>query len=342
VAGCVGRPVDKRLPSRTGPLTGSETFKLGPTIVGRRRPGADEWSSQESLNSELRHHAKNWLAVFNDPNSTPDRCGVRATPDAPPRSHTGVAGTGLQQAIAGGTCFSADPAIDYDIRRINLSRHVHNPLRFDHGSPDLAPARDSPFGTFYSLLGRLLEHEFWELDFWGPVPRSSSPQPPPWIHRRKLRQPLVTLLADVATNYLAVPVARLGSRSPAPPLHPQAKLVALSAARESAPRPNSTLNADRTLRDPTRSRPSVLCIRSCRVRRIDILQLAWCYPAAHLDPNSGASGDHAVEFNAGSCAGLIPNWVAVGIPADLLRRRPYVPCRAPGGCPECPERLFGS
>src|SRR5262249_11306596 len=129
---------------------------------------------------------------------------------------------------------------------------------------------------------------------------------------------LVTLLADVATNYVQYRVAQQRIEIARDNLRTQEKLVAV-AERQKKVGTATTVDEQqlRTLMEQTRSSiPALRIVLGHAKARLCILLGG---PIRDLEPELGPGpklGGYPMPNT--------PAWVAAGIPADLLRRRPDV------------------
>ncbi len=133
----------------------------------------------------------------------------------------------------------------------------------------------------------------------------------------------MTLLADVATNYVQYRVAQQRIKIARANIETQEKLVALVEQQEKV---GTATKLDveqlRTLLEQTRS--TVPFLEIARGQANDTLCILLGIPPRDLEPELGPGPEiNAVEGSAEPVPN-IPSWVAVGIPADLLRRRPDV------------------
>ena len=129
----------------------------------------------------------------------------------------------------------------------------------------------------------------------------------------------MTLLADVATNYVQYRVAQQRIKIARDNVRIQEGVLALAEqqVRASARRPGSTWSRRR--RSWSRpARPSRLC-RSRSGQANDTLCTLLGIPPHDLEPELGPGPELGSDPMPNT-----PTWVAAGIPADLLRRRPDV------------------
>ena len=159
----------------------------------------------------------------------------------------------------------------------------------------------------------------WELDLWGRIRRNiESTNASLDASVEDYDAALVTLLADVATNYAQYRVAQQRIKIARDNVRIQEGILALT---EEKFRVGTTTRLDveqaRTVLEQTRSTIPALRIQLGQAN--DTLCILVGFPPRDLEP----------ELGPGPALGSAPMpntpaWVATGIPADLLRRRPDV------------------
>ena len=297
-------------------------FKLGPNYGRPPAPVADEWIGAKDPNVQNRH-LQDWWGVFNDPklnglintaydqNLTLRIVGAR------------VLEARARQAIAVGNFLPQTQQATGQYSRVNLSRNAfNNPSAFSSLSPTPIPP-GVPFGNFYSdwTAGFNLS---WELDFWGRFRRAiESSNAVLDSSVENFDGALVTLLADVSTNYVQYRVAQQRIKIARANVETQAKLVAIVTQQEQV---GTATRIDveqlRTLLQQTRS--TIPALKIAQGQANDILCILLGMPPRDLEPELGPGPEIKAEaFNASPVPNM-PTWAAVGIPADLLRRRPDI------------------
>src|SRR2546421_7641877 len=183
-------------------------FKVGPNYCRPPAPVAEEWIQAKDANVQNRH-LQDWWRVFQDPmlDSLIDTAyGQNLT--------LRIAGTRVlqaraQQAIAAGNIFPQTQQATGDYSRVALSHNTfNNPSAIASVVPVAIPP-GSLLGNFFSdwTAGFNLS---WELDFWGRFRRAiESANGSLDASVENFDNALVTLLADVATNYVQYRVAQL-------------------------------------------------------------------------------------------------------------------------------------
>ena len=159
----------------------------------------------------------------------------------------------------------------------------------------------------------------WELDFWGKYRRQvESANASLDSSVESYDAALVTLLADVAANYVQYRVAQLQIRIAESNLQLQSQLVSVVDQQLRVGTANR-LDAEqlRTLLEQTRS--TIPALEISRGQANDRLCILLGEPPRDLEPDLGPGPD------LGSLPlPLTPAVVAAGVPADLIRRRPDV------------------
>jgi NodT family efflux transporter outer membrane factor (OMF) lipoprotein len=313
----------------TGPLQWVENgFKVGPNYCKPPAPVAPEWIEAKDPSVQDRH-LKDWWNVFSDPTLN----SLIAT--AYDQNLTlRVLGTRVlegraQQAIAAGSIFPQTQQMTGSYSRVNLSRHMaNNPSALDPllaqnpAGAALIPPGEIPT-SFYAdwTAGFNLS---WELDFWGRFRRAiESANASLDTAVENYDDALVTLLADVATNYVQYRVAQQRIKIARANVRIQADLVA-TAERQAKVGTLTDIDVEqlRTLLEQTRSTIPALQIALGQAN--DTLCILLGLPPQDLRPKLGRGPDLKQDPPSAAPLPSVPTWVAVGIPADLLRQRPDV------------------
>jgi NodT family efflux transporter outer membrane factor (OMF) lipoprotein len=311
----------------TGPLQWIENgFKVGPNYSRPPAPVAPEWIGADDARVQARH-LEDWWNVFQDPalnslitTAYQQNLNLRAV-------GTRVLQARAQQAITAGSIFPQTQQMSGSYERVNLSRNMaNNPASLNAGLAFL-PGSSQAFShvapsqiptSFFSdwTAGFNLS---WELDFWGRFRRAiESANANLDASVENYDDALVTLLADVATNYVQYRVAQQRIKIARANVQIQEKLVALAERQQ---RVGTLTSVDveqlRTLLEQTRSTIPALQITLGQAN--DSLCILLGIPPRDLEAELGQGPE--VGSNPVSNT---PDWVAAGIPADLLRRRPDV------------------
>jgi NodT family efflux transporter outer membrane factor (OMF) lipoprotein len=269
-------------------------FKVGPNYCKPPAPVAAEWIQARDPRVQGPPRDGDWWEVFQDP--ILNSLVVRAYLQNPNLRAVGtrVLQARGQQAIAVGNV-------------LPQSQKVTG--MYDYGTFARTP-------THVDLTAFNLS---WELDFWGKYRRQvESANATLDASVENYDDALVTLLADVATNYVQYRVAQQRIRIARDNLRTQEQLVAL-AQQQLKVGTATSLDVEqlRTLMEQTRSTIPALQITQGQAN--DRLCTLLGEPPHDLEPELGAApapGNLPMPNT--------PAVVAAGIPADLLRRRPDV------------------
>jgi NodT family efflux transporter outer membrane factor (OMF) lipoprotein len=278
---------------------------------------AEDWIEANDPKVQKRY-LEDWWGVFNDPtlNSL-----VNTAYDQ--NLTLRVVGTRVlqardQQAIAAGSIFPQVQQASVEYSRVGLSHTT-----FNNPSAFAAAARATPppgalIGNFYSDWTAGLNMS-WELDFWGRFRRAiESANAILDSSVENYDAALVTLLADVATNYVQFRVAQQRIKIARDNLREQQDLLDKVKNQEKAgTKTLEDVEQLRTLLQQTRSTIPALQITLGQAN--DALCTLLGIPPRDLAAELGPGP----ELNADPLPNL-PSWVAAGIPADLLRRRPDI------------------
>jgi NodT family efflux transporter outer membrane factor (OMF) lipoprotein len=286
-------------------------FKVGPDYGKPPAPVAAEWIQSNDPSVQNRQ-LDDWWQVFGDP--TLDSLIVMAYEQNPTLR---IAGTRVLearagQAIAVGNIFPQTQQATASYSRVNLNSNM--PLVGPLLSA-LPPAeRTLAFSNW--LNGFNLS---WELDLWGRLRRSiESNNALLDASVENYDAAMVTLLADVATNYVQYRVAQQRIKIARDNVRIQEGILALA---EQKFRVGTTTRLDveqaRTVLEQTRS--SIPALQITLGQANDTLCTLLGVPPRDLEPELGPGP----ELGSNPMPST-PAWVATGIPADLLRRRPDV------------------
>jgi NodT family efflux transporter outer membrane factor (OMF) lipoprotein len=320
LAGLVGAALLSGGCLTTGPLDWVRNgFKVGPNYCRPPAPVASEWIQAKDPKVRDRH-LQDWWAVFRDP--TLD--ALIETAYAQNLSLRVAAARVLQaraqQAIAAGNLLPQTQQAVGQYSRVNLSHNTFNNPSAIQAATGLVPPPGSLFGNFYSdwLAGFNLS---WELDFWGRLRRAiESANANLDASVENYDDALVTLLGDVATNYVQYRVAQLRIKIARANAKIQEDILALVEEQQKVGINKVTLldvNQARTVLEQTRA--SIPALEIARGQANDLLCILLGIPPRDLGPELGPGP----EIEDGPMP-KTPNWVAAGVPADLLRRRPDV------------------
>jgi len=302
----------------TGPLDWIHNgFKVGPNYCRPSAPVAPDWI--EGANPSVQHRRyEEWWKAFQDP--TLDHLIATAYLQ---NLNLRVLGTRIlqaraQQAIAVGSIFPQTQQAEAQYSRTAIS---HNTFNNPSALSGLVPPGTPPpplVGNFFSdwLTGFNLS---WELDFWGRFRRAiESANANLDASVENYDAALVTLLADVATNYVQHRVAQQRIKIAEDNVRIQQNVLALAEQRF---RVGTATRLDveqaKTILEQTRS--TIPALRITLGQANDRLCTLLGMPPSDLARQLG----EGTALGADPLAS-VPTWVAAGIPADLLRRRPDI------------------
>jgi NodT family efflux transporter outer membrane factor (OMF) lipoprotein len=286
-------------------------LKVGPNYGRPPAPVAAEWI-QANDPSVQNDHLQDWWQVFGDPT-------LNALIDTAYEQNPTlrIAGTRVLearagQAIAVGNIFPQAQQASASYSRVNLNSNMPliGPLLNALPAADRSVAFSNWFDGF---------NLSWELDLWGRLRRNiESNNASLDASVEDYDAALVTLLADVATNYVQYRVAQQRIKIARNNVRIQEGVLALAEERF---RVGTTTRLDveqaRTVLEQTRSTIPALQIQLGQAN--DTLCTLVGFPPHDLEPELGPGPPLGSAPMPNT-----PAWVATGIPADLLRRRPDV------------------
>ena len=309
----------------TGPVEWVRNgFKVGPNYGRPPAPVAREWIEAKDPKVQDRH-LQDWWNVFQDPalnslitNAYHQNLTLRI-------AGTRVLEARAQQAITAGSIFPQSQTMTGQYSRVNLSQNMaNNPSAFNqifyslpNGTSLLNSIPPSEIPTsFYSDWSTGFNLS-WELDFWGRIRRNiESANASLDASVENYDDALVTLLADVATNYVQYRVAQQRLRIARDNLRIQEGVLALSQQRfKVGTATKLDVEQARTVLEQTRSTIPALQITLGQAN--DALCVLLGLPPRDIGADLGPGPDLGSDPMPNT-----PAWVAAGIPADLLRRRP--------------------
>ncbi len=304
----------------TGPLDYIRNgWKVGPNYLRPPAPVAPEWIQAKDPNVQNRH-LQDWWQVFDDPTlATLIHTAYEQNP-ALRVAGARVLEARAQQAIAVGSIFPQTQQALGQYSHVNLSHNAFNNPSAIASVAKVAIPPGTPFGNFFSdwTAGFNLS---WELDFWGRFRRNiESTNASLDASVENFDDALVTLLADVATNYVQYRVAEQRLKIARANVKIQEDILALVEDQQRVGINKVTMldvNQARTVLEQTRA--TIPALEIVRGQANDLLCILLGVPPHDLEPELGPGPDLGTEPMAHT-----PTWVAAGIPADLLRRRPDV------------------
>jgi NodT family efflux transporter outer membrane factor (OMF) lipoprotein len=286
-------------------------FKVGPNYCPPPAPVAEEWINGKDPAVQNRH-LQDWWDVFQDP--TLNSLVVKAYELNPNLRVAGarVLEARAQQAIAVGNIFpQAQQAIgSYSRFNLNSNMPLVGPI-LNVLPPSQRNAAFSNWNYGFNLS--------WELDLWGRLRRSiESNNASLDASVESYDDVLLTLLADVAMNYVQYRIAQQRIKIANDNVRIQEGILGIAQERFRVGTTNRLdVEQARTILEQTRSTIPSLQITLGQAN--DTLCTLLGMPPHDLEPDLGPGP----ELGSAPMPNT-PAWVATGIPADLLRRRPDV------------------
>lgn len=288
-------------------------LKVGPNYGRPPAAVAPDWIEAEHPAVQRAPLASgDWWSVFGDP--TLSALIQEAYEQNPTLRVVGarVLEARAGQAIAVGNIFPQTQEAIASYARVNLSPNLP-PFNRLAGT---LPNGTLPLAFSNWFFGFNLS---WELDLWGRIRRNvESTNANLDASVEDYDAALVTLFADVASNYVQYRVAQQRIRIARSNVQIQERIFSLADQKF---RVGTTTRLDveqaRTVLEQTRSTIPALQIQLGQAN--DTLCILLGVPPRDLEPDLGPGPDLGQS--------PIPNtpaWVAAGIPADLLRRRPDI------------------
>lgn len=274
-------------------------FKVGPNYGTPSAPVAPDWI--EAGDKRLRTDSDDlgqWWTVFNDPVLDDLICHAYRQNLTLREAGFRVLQARAQLAIAKGTLFAQSQSVTGDYTRTELSKDIAN--------SGFLPQH------FYSQydLGLNLS---WELDFWGRIRRSIESNADQLdASAADYDAVLVTLLGDVATNYVEFRTLQQQIEYAKANAELQRQTLTLAEARFKA-NVNNELDADQARSTLTQTEAQIPELEIGLQQTSNRLCILLGMPPASLEKMMGPAPIPTA-----------PPEAVVGVPADLLRRRPDV------------------
>jgi NodT family efflux transporter outer membrane factor (OMF) lipoprotein len=286
-------------------------FKVGPNYSRPPAPVATEWI-QATDPGVQDHHVQDWWRVFQDP--LLEALIVTAYEQNPTLR---IAGTRVLQARAGqaiavGNMFPQTQQAAASYSRVNLNRNM--PLIGPLLNATKAPGTSLAFSNWFDGFNLS-----WELDLWGHIRRNiESNNASLDASVEDYDAALVTLVADVATSYVQYRIAQQRIKIARDNVRIQEGILALAEERLRVGTTNRLdVEQARTILEQTRS--TIPSLQIALGQANDTLSTLLGMPPRDLERELGPGP----ELGSNPMPNT-PAWVATGIPADLLRRRPDV------------------
>jgi NodT family efflux transporter outer membrane factor (OMF) lipoprotein len=316
LAGLVGAALLNSGCITTGPLEWIRNgLKVGPNYCRPPAPVVPEWIETHDPKVQ-NHHLDDWWNLFQD-----GTLNALINTAYNQNLNLRVLGTRVlqaraQQAIAVGNIFPQAQQATGQYSRVALSHNTfNNPSAFSAREP-IPPG--ALIGNFFSdwTAGFNLS---WELDFWGRFRRAiESANAGLDATVENYDDALVTLLADVATNYVQYRVAQQRIKIARDNVRIQEGILALTEERfRIGTATRLDVEQARTILEQTRS--TIPALQIVLGQANDTLCILLGIPPRDLEPDLGPGPELGTNPMPNT-----PVWVAAGIPADLLRRRPDV------------------
>jgi NodT family efflux transporter outer membrane factor (OMF) lipoprotein len=294
-----------------------QNCKVGPDYCPPPAPVASDWLYADDPHVQ-RRQIENWWTVFQDPtlNSLIERAyqqnlNLRVLAAR-------VLQARAQRAIAVGNLFpQTQQAFGQSSREALSFNAVNNPGALAGALPAGTPIPPL-LGNFYPDWQSGFNMS-WELDFWGRYRRLiESAGANVDASDEDYNAGLVTLLGDVATNYVQFRVSQQRIHIAEENVRIQEGVLALTEKRFNVGTATRVdVEQARTILEQTRS--TIPALQNTLGQASDRLCILLGMPPQDLDSELGPGAPLGKEPMAG-----VPDWVAVGVPADLLRRRPDV------------------
>lgn len=287
-------------------------FKVGPDYGPPLAAVAPDWIDSES---PARRRAEipdgQWWSVFDDPTLT--SLIERARAHNPSLRVVGarVLAARAGQAIASANLFpqSQTAVASYSRSQLNSNMPILDDL--SKLSPDGLPLAFSNWFYGFNLN--------WELDLWGRIRRNIEANTANFeASVDDYDAALVTLFSDVATAYVQFRVAQQRLQITRTNVEVQEGILSI-ADQKFRVGTGTRLDVEqaRTVLEQTRS--AIPALEIAKGRANDTLCVLLGDPPSDLEPLLGPGpGIHEPPMPT------LPDWVAAGIPADLLRRRPDI------------------
>lgn len=305
--GCMTNPVDW---ARHG-------MKVGPNYSAPPAPVADAWLDASDPAVQKRQ-IDAWWQVFGDPK-------LNWIIDTACRQNLNLREAGMRvlearalRDIAIGNFFPQTQQMTGQYSHTQLSYNTFNNAGALASALPAGSSKPPLLGNYYDNWSAGFNLS-WELDFWGRFRRAiESANANLEASDANYDAAMVTLLADVATNYVQYRVAQQRIEIAVENVQIQESIVALAEQRYKFGTSSRLDVAEaRTLLEQTRSAIPALEITLGEAN--DQLCTLLGIPPCDLSANLGGGTPLGADPMAS-----VPRSVAVGIPADLLRRRPDV------------------
>ena len=274
-------------------------FKVGPSYGVPQGSVAPHWieASDVRVRSD-QVDVNQWWAVFDDPVLTRLICNANRQNLSLREAGFRVLETRAQLAIARGNFFPQSQSMAGGYQRIAASEAANT-----------APGYGSPFFNQWAYGFNLS----WELDFWGRFRRAiAAAEDSLEASCANYDDVLVTLLGDVASNYVQVRTLQARIQLMHANVELQSHILAIADAKLKAGARNA-LDSHQALSNLSQTEAQVPQLRIQLRQACDRLCVLLGMPTVDLEKELGVGPIPTAPVAA-----------AIGIPCDLLRRRPDV------------------
>jgi NodT family efflux transporter outer membrane factor (OMF) lipoprotein len=299
-------------------------FKVGPNYKKPPTPVASHWiDADDSRVASVATDARDWWAVFRDP-------VLNALVQSAYQQNLSLKQAGFrvleargQRAIAVGNLFPQKQQAVASYSRDMLSQNVFNPATF---AGLLAPGNTTGFGglpgggglgSFFPRYATIWDTEFdlsWEADLWGRFRRAVEAADASLdASVENFDDVLVTLVADVATNYVNLRTLDERLRLARENVTEQRKIVEVIKERQEQGKKGTELLSPQMQSQLAQTEAIVPALETSLRQTNNKLCVLLGLPPHDLRPELGVGAIPA-----------IPPQVVVGIPGELLLRRPDV------------------
>ena len=283
-------------------LLASGCVMVGPDFIPPPAPVSDDWLEKDEaqLTSATDHHEE-WWSVFDDP-------VLNGLVEEASRQNLGLQGAGLrilearaQLGIATGNLYPQVQQVNVGAATVGESRHAANTIGGDLHFKDLTASLDAA----------------WELDFWGKFRRGVESADARYLATiADYDDIMVTLTAEVARTYILIRTTEERIRLAEESVATQRRSLEIAENRfEGGLVTELDVQQARSLLANTEALIPRFKVELQRTQHA--LSVLLGTPPADLAARLKVPGE-------GGGIPEVPAKVAVGIPADLLRRRPDI------------------
>jgi NodT family efflux transporter outer membrane factor (OMF) lipoprotein len=286
-------------------------FKVGPDFTRPPTKVSQTWLDEgdQRVKTETAPY-RNWWQVFNDP--VLDRLIDRAYKE---NLSLRIAGVRVLEAraqlgIAVGELFPQTQQASGSLQYFRPSEHSSQSL-FQGSAPGSSSTSSTPIRFWQSQIGLGAN---WEIDFWGKFRRAIEAGNASWLASiANYDNALVSLTASVASSYILIRTLEKRIAIARENVETQKESLKIAEARYQYGTA-SRLDVDQAKTVLYNTEASIPPLEAQLRQAKDGLCVLLGLPPSHLEEELTGSSDIPVS----------PAQVIVGIPADLLRRRPDI------------------